>query len=50
MQDRGAWIKKQDKGTIVYFMPGHAVSDYQNKSISQMILNAIRWHARPISD
>lgn len=50
MQDRGAWIKRQGKGTIVYFMPGHAVSDYENKSISQMILNAIRWSARPISN
>jgi len=47
MQDRGAWIKKADKGTIVYFMPGHAVSDYQNKNISQMVLNAIIWPARP---
>ena len=43
MQDRGAWIKKQGKGTIVYFLPGHAVSDYENKSISQIILNAITW-------
>jgi len=50
MQDRGAWLKRQGKGTIVYFMPGHAVSDYQNKNISQIILNAIRWPARPISD
>ncbi len=43
IQDRGAWIKKQGKGTIVYFMPGHAVSDYENKNISQIILNAITW-------
>ncbi len=43
MQDRGAWIKPQGKGTIVYFMPGHAASDYQKTGISQMILNAIRW-------
>jgi len=50
MQDRGAWIKRQGKGTIVYFMPGHAVSDYQNKNISQIILNAIRWSARPINN
>ena len=49
MQDRGAWIKKQDKGTTVYFMPGHAVSDYENENISQMILNAIRWPTGPIS-
>ena len=43
MQDRGAWIKKQGRGTIVYFLPGHAVSDYENKNISQIILNAITW-------
>jgi len=49
MQDRGAWIKRQGKGTIVYFMPGHTASDYENRNISQMILNAIRWPAKPIS-
>jgi len=49
MQDRGAWIKRQGKGTIIYFMPGHISSDYENKNISQIILNAIRWPAKPIS-
>jgi len=43
MQDRGAWIKEQGKGIVVYFMPGHTASDYQKNGISQMILNAIRW-------
>jgi hypothetical protein len=43
MQDRGAWIKQQGKGIIIYFMPGHAASDYQKNGISQMILNAVRW-------
>ncbi len=43
MQDRGAWIKEQGKGIIIYFMPGHTASDYQKNGISQMILNAIRW-------
>jgi hypothetical protein len=43
MQDRGAWIKQQGGGTIIYFMPGHAASDYQKNGIPQMILNAIRW-------
>jgi hypothetical protein len=50
MQDRGAWIKKQGKGTIIYFMPGHTASDYENKNISQMILNAIRWTAKSASN
>lgn len=49
MQDRGAWIKRQGKGTIIYFMPGHIASDYENKNISQMILNSIRWPAKPMS-
>jgi hypothetical protein len=53
MQDRGAWIKEQGKGIIVYFMPGHTASDYQKNGISQMILNAIqiaddRSHGNPL--
>lgn len=43
MQDRGMWIKKQGKGTVVYFMPGHSVSDYKNDNIAQIILNAVKW-------
>ncbi|MGD8499895.1 MAG: ThuA domain-containing protein [Phycisphaerales bacterium] len=43
MQDRGAWIKKQGRGTLLYFMPGHSVSDYENEGITQMILNAVQW-------
>jgi len=46
MQDRGAWIKKQGKGTIFYFMPGHAVSDYDNRNVTQIILNAVRMSER----
>jgi hypothetical protein len=47
MQDRGAWIKRQGKGTIVYFMPGHTASDYKNRNISKMILNAIMMASKP---
>jgi hypothetical protein len=43
MQDRGAWIKPQGKGIIIYFMPGHAASDYRKSCITQMILNAVWW-------
>ena len=43
MQDRGAWIKKQGQGTIIYLMPGHSVSDYQNENIAQMVLNTVNW-------
>jgi hypothetical protein len=47
MQDRGAWIKDQGKGAIVYLMPGHCVSDYQNENIARMILNAVNWKNTP---
>lgn len=43
MQDRAVWLKQYGKGEIVYLMPGHKPSDYENKSVSQMILNAILW-------
>jgi len=43
MQDRGAWLKEYGNGEVVYIMPGHAVSDFENENISQMILNAINW-------
>ena len=43
MQDRGAWTRRQGKGTIVYLMPGHCVSDYQNQNIAQMVMNAVNW-------
>lgn len=43
MQDRAVWYKKYGKGIIYYFMPGHSVSDYENKNIAQMILNAINY-------
>ncbi|HET6568610.1 MAG TPA: ThuA domain-containing protein [Rhodothermales bacterium] len=43
MQDRAGWIKRQGEGEIIYLMPGHSVSDYQNPNVAQMILNAIEW-------
>ena len=43
MQDRAAWLKPYGKGQVVYLMPGHAASDFENENYSQMILNAITW-------
>ncbi len=43
MQDRGAWLKKHGKGEVVYLMPGHAPSDFENDNFVQMILNAVTW-------
>ena len=47
MQDRGAWIKSRSKGAIIYLMPGHCASDYQNENIARMILNAVNWQKKP---
>ena len=43
MQDRAVWYKNYGKGIIYYFMPGHSVSDYENRNVAQMILNAINF-------
>jgi type 1 glutamine amidotransferase len=47
MQDRGAWTKRQGKGTVVYLMPGHCESDYQNENIARIVLNAVNWQKKP---
>ncbi len=41
MQDRAAWMKDNEKGTIFYFMPGDRASDYADRNMTQMILNAV---------
>lgn len=46
MQDRGAWFKKYGKGFIFYFMPGHRPSDFENRNMAQMVLNAILWQGQ----
>jgi len=44
MQDRAGWLKSSGDGEVVYIMPGHAASDFENRNISQMILNAVTWN------
>ena len=43
MQDRGAWFKQYGEGEVVYLMPGHAATDFENDDFAQMILNTITW-------
>ena len=43
MQDRAGWLKKHGKGEVVYLMPGHSATDFENDNFAQMILNAITW-------
>ena len=42
MQDTAGWIQKTEKGSVVYFMPGHAVADFENPVYSRIVINAVR--------
>ncbi|WP_338869072.1 ThuA domain-containing protein [Spirosoma sp. SC4-14] len=41
MQDRSAWCMPEGKGWLFYSQPGHAVSDFENPTYTQLIANAI---------
>jgi hypothetical protein len=43
MQDRGGWFKPVGKGRLFYLQPGHAESDFRNRSFCQIILNCLVW-------
>lgn len=43
MQDRAVWLKPYGQGDIIYIMPGHTPADYEDRNISQIILNAAQW-------
>jgi hypothetical protein len=40
-QDRAGWIKPAGKGWVVYLMPGHRISDFENVAYGRIVLNAI---------
>jgi hypothetical protein len=40
-QDRAGWIKPAGKGQIIYFMPGHSLSDFQDPTFGRIVLNAV---------
>jgi len=41
MQDRAGWYKKAQKGWIIYLQPGHSITDFENSTYSQIVLNAL---------
>jgi len=43
MQDRAGWFKPAGKGLVFYFQPGHAVSDFENATFRQILLNCLTW-------
>ena len=40
MQDRAGWVKPVGKGWLVYLMPGHRKSDFENPAYGRIVLNA----------
>jgi hypothetical protein len=46
MQDTAGWMEKAEKGTVMYFMAGHAVSDFENPVYSQIVTNAVAFSGR----
>ena len=41
MQDRAGWYKRAQKGWIIYLQPGHNITDFENGTYSQIVLNAL---------
>ncbi len=42
MQDRAGWYKKAQKGWIIYLQPGHSVTDFENSTYIQIVLNSLQ--------
>ncbi len=43
MADRAGWLLKKGEGYLFYFVAGHNVSDFENESFCQVILNCLLW-------
>jgi hypothetical protein len=41
MQDRAGWIRPAGKGWIIYLLPGHSASDFQDPTYARIVCNAI---------
>jgi hypothetical protein len=41
MQDRSGWYKKAGKGWVIYLQPGHSITDFEDSTYSQIVLNTL---------
>jgi trehalose utilization protein len=41
MQPTAGWLEKKGKGTVMYFMAGHEMSDFENPFYSRIVTNAV---------
>ena len=41
-QGTGGWMKKTDKGSVYYFMPGHKATDFEFEPYVQVLMKALK--------
>ena len=41
IEDTAGWYKKAGRGLVMYFMPGHSVTEFQNPAYAQILVNAV---------
>ncbi len=45
MQPTAGWYRPAGKGSVMYFMPGHNASDFDNPTYAQILANAVQFQA-----
>jgi hypothetical protein len=40
-QDTAGWLKRSEKGWIIYLMPGHRAKDFEDPTYGRIVLNAL---------
>jgi hypothetical protein len=45
IQDTAGWFRREGKGVVVYFMPGHTQHDFENPAYGRIVVNAITANA-----
>ena len=43
LQEHAGWCKPAGKGHLVYLLPGHSKSDFEDPCYAQIVVNAITW-------
>ena len=42
-QPHAGWLKRVDRGWIVYLLPGHSLKDFEQPAYARIVLNAVIW-------
>lgn len=47
MQHTSGWLKRVEKGWLIYLQPGHSLEDMRTKPFQEILINAIQWSPEP---